>query len=243
MLALFKKEINNFLNSLIGYLVIIVFLVIISLILWVFPGNYNLLHAGFASLDGLFVAAPFVFLFLIPAITMRFFADEIRSKTLEILLTKPLTDMEIILSKFFAGLTLVFLSLIPTLTFVVTLYHFGMPPGNLDLGGVWGSYLGLLFLGASFVSIGLFASALTENQVVAFIIAVFLCGFIYIGFELIYTLGLFGGADLFVRNLGMYAHYISMSRGVVDTRDVVYFISLTVFFVVLTKIRLQSRYW
>jgi ABC-2 type transport system permease protein len=243
MLALFKKEINNFFNSLIGYIVIVVFLVIISLFLWVFPGNFNLLNAGFASLDGLFVIGPFVFLFLIPAITMRFFADEIRSKTIEILLTKPITDLEIILSKFLAGFTLVVLALIPTLTFVVTVYHFGLPPGNLDMGGVWGSYLGLLLLGASFVSIGLFASSLTENQVVSFIIAVFLCGFIYIGFELIYTVGIFGGTDLFVRNLGIYAHYISMSRGVVDTRDLIYFISLIVLFVFLTKIRLQSRNW
>ncbi|HSV89254.1 MAG TPA: gliding motility-associated ABC transporter permease subunit GldF [Bacteroidales bacterium] len=243
MFALFKKEINNFFNSLIGYIVIVVFLVIISLFLWVFPGNYNLLEAGFASLDGLFVVGPFVFLFLIPAITMRFLADEIRTKTIEILLTKPLTDLEIIFSKFFAGVALVLLSLIPTLIFVITIYHFGLPPGNLDMGGVWGSYLGLLFLGTSFVSIGLFASSLTENQVVSFITAVFLCGFIFLGFELIYTLELFGGADLFVRNLGIYAHYISMSRGVVDTRDLIYFISLTAMFIFLTKIRLQSRYW
>lgn len=243
MYALFKKEINNFFNSLIGYIVIVVFLVIISLFLWVFPGNYNLLEAGFASLDGLFVVGPFVFLFLIPAITMRFLADEIRTKTIEILLTKPLTDLEIIFSKFFAGVALVLLSLIPTLIFVITIYHFGLPPGNLDMGGVWGSYLGLLFLGTSFVSIGLFASSLTENQVVSFITAVFLCGFIFLGFELIYTLELFGGADLFVRNLGIYAHYISMSRGVVDTRDLIYFISLTAMFIFLTKIRLQSRYW
>jgi len=243
MLTLFKKEINNFFNSLIGYIVIAVFLLVVSLFLWVFPTDYNILQAGYANLDGLFVMGPFVFLFLIPAITMRFFADEIKSGTIEMLLTKPLTDLEIILSKFFAGVVLVLLSLIPTLVFVATVYRFGLPAGNLDMGGTWGSYLGLLFLGSAFVAIGLFASSLTENQIVSFIVAVFLCGFVFIGFEMIYTLDLFGSADLFIRNMGIYAHYTSMSRGVIDTRDLIYFLSLTGLFIILTKIRLESRKW
>ncbi|MEE4177302.1 MAG: gliding motility-associated ABC transporter permease subunit GldF [Bacteroides sp.] len=243
MLTLFKKEINNFFNSLIGYIVIAVFLIVISLFLWVFPTDYNILRAGYANLDGLFVMGPFVFLFLIPAITMRFFSDEIRSGTIEMLLTKPITDLGIILSKFFAGLVLVLLSLIPTIVFVITVHRFGLPHGNLDMGGVWGSYLGLLFLGAAFVAIGLFASSITENQIVSFIIAVFLCGFIFIGFEMIYTLELFGKADLLIRNLGIYAHYTSMSRGVIDTRDLIYFLSLTALFILFTKIRLESRKW
>jgi ABC-2 type transport system permease protein len=243
MLTLFKKEINNFFNSLIGYIVIAVFLIIVSLFLWVFPTDYNILRAGYANLDGLFVIGPFVFLFLIPAITMRFFADEIKSGTIEMLLTKPITDLEIIFSKFFAGVVLVLLSLIPTLVFVVTVYRLGLPAGNLDMGGTWGSYIGLLFLGSAFVSIGLFASSLTENQIVSFIIAVFFCGFIFIGFEMIYTLDLFGRADLLIRNLGIYAHYTSMSRGVIDTRDLIYFLSLIGLFIVLTKIRLESRKW
>lgn len=243
MLTLFKKEINNFFNSLIGYIVIAVFLIIVSLFLWVFPTSYNIIRAGYANLDGLFVVGPFVFLFLVPAITMRFFSDEIKSGTLEILLTKPITDVQIILSKFFAAVILVVFSLFPTLVFVATVYHFGLPAGNLDMGGTWGSYLGLLFLGTAFVAIGLFASSITENQIVSFMVAVFLCGFIYMGFELIYTLDLFGNADLLVRNLGIYAHYTSMSRGVIDTRDIIYFLSLISLFIILTKIRLESRKW
>lgn len=243
MFTLFKKEINNFFNSLIGYIVIAVFLIVISLFLWVFPTDYNILRAGYANLDGLFVMGPLVFLFLIPAITMRFFSDEIRSGTIEMLLTKPITDLGIILSKFLAGLVLVLLSLIPTLVFVITVHHFGLPPGNLDMGGIWGSYLGLLFLGAAFVAIGLFASSITENQIVSFIVAVFLCGFIFIGFEMIYTLELFGKSDLFIRNLGIYAHYTSISRGVIDTRDLIYFLSLTALFIIFTKVRLESRKW
>lgn len=243
MVTLFKKEINNFFNSLIGYIVIAVFLIIISLFLWVFPTDFNILRAGYANLDGLFVVGPFVFLFLVPAITMRFFADEIKSGTIEMLLTKPITDTEIILSKFFAAVVLVILALIPTLVFVATVYQFGLPAGNMDMGGTWGSYIGLLFVGTAFVSIGLFASALTDNQIVSFIIAVFLCGFIFFGFELIYTLDLFGNADLFIRNLGIYAHYTSMSRGVIDTRDLIYFLSLIALFIILTKIRLESRKW
>lgn len=243
MVTLFKKEINNFFNSLIGYIVIAVFLIIISLFLWVFPTDFNILRAGYANLDGLFVVGPFVFLFLVPAITMRFFADEIKSGTIEMLLTKPITDTEIILSKFFAAVVLVILALIPTLVFVATVYQFGLPAGNMDMGGTWGSYIGLLFVGTAFVAIGLFSSALTDNQIVSFIIAVFLCGFIFIGFELIYTLDLFGNADLFIRNLGIYAHYTSMSRGVIDTRDLIYFLSLIALFIILTKIRLESRKW
>ncbi len=243
MFTLFKKEINNFFNSLIGYIVIAVFLITVSLFLWVFPTSYNIIRAGYANLDGLFVIGPFVFLFLVPAITMRFFSDEIKSGTIEMLLTKPLTDVQIILSKFFAAVVLVVLSLIPTLVFVATVYHFGLPAGNMDLGGTWGSYSGLLFLGTAFVAIGLFASSITDNQIVSFIVAVFLCGFIFMGFELIYTLDLFGNADLFIRNLGIYAHYTSMSRGVIDTRDLIYFLSLTALFVILTKIRLESRKW
>ena len=243
MFTLFKKEINNFFNSLIGYIVIAVFLIVISLFLWVFPTDYNILRAGYANLDGLFVMGPLVFLFLIPAITMRFFSDEIRSGTIGMLLTKPITDLGIILSKFLAGLVLVLLSLIPTLVFVITVHRFGLPPGNLDMGGIWGSYLGLLFLGAAFVAIGLFASSITENQIVSFIVAVFLCGFIFIGFEMIYTLELFGKSDLFIRNLGIYAHYTSISRGVIDTRDLIYFLSLTALFIIFTKVRLESRKW
>lgn len=243
MLALLKKEISSFLNSLIGYLVIIVFLLINGLFLWVFPLQFNILDFGFASIDNLFMLSPFVFLFLIPAITMRSFADEQKTGTIEMLLTKPLSDMQIIAAKYLAGLVLVLFALLPTLVYFVSVYKLGLPPGNIDLGGMWGSYLGLLFLGAGFVAIGIFASSLAENQIVAFIIAVFLCGFLYIGFEFIYSLSLFGKIDLFIQSLGMNAHYTSMSRGVIDSRDVLYFGSLIAIFLLLTKIKLESRKW
>lgn len=243
MFTLFKREINNFFNNLIGYISIGVFLVINSLFLWVFPLDTNVLQSGYASLEGLFSIGPFVFLFLIPAITMRFFADEIKSGTIEFLLTKPLSDIRIVLAKYFAALVLVVFSLLPTLIYLVTVYQFGLPVGNIDMGATWGSYLGLLFLGAVFVSIGLFASSLTDNQIVSFVVSIFLCGFMYIGFEFIYTLDLFGPIDLFIRNLGVYAHYTSISRGVVDSRDVIYFISVITLFLLFTKIKLESRKW
>jgi ABC-2 type transport system permease protein len=243
MLTLFVREINNFFNNLIGYISIGVFLVINSLFLWVFPADTNVIQSGYANLDGLFSMGPFVFLFLIPAITMRFFADEKKSGTIEFLLTKPLTDMQIVMAKYMAAFTLVVFSLLPTLIYVLTVYHFGFPYGNMDMGATWGSYLGLLFLGAAFVAIGLFASSLTDNQIVSFIISIFLCGFIYIGFDFIYTLDLFGPVDLFIRNLGIYAHYTSISRGVVDSRDVIYFLSVSALFILLTQLKLQSRKW
>jgi ABC-2 type transport system permease protein len=243
MFTLFVREINNFFNNLIGYISIAVFLLINSLFLWVFPIDTNVIQSGYANLDGLFLMGPFVFLFLIPAITMRFFADENKSGTIEILLTKPLTDIQIVLAKFLAAFILVIFSLIPTLIYVVSVYRFGLPAGNMDMGATWGSYIGLLFLGAAFVAIGLFASSLTDNQIVSFIVSIFLCGFAYLGFELIYSLDLFGNLDLFIRNLGIYTHYTSISRGVVDTRDVLYFLSVVVLFLLFTKIKLESRKW
>ena len=243
MFTLLLKEVRGFLSSLIGYIVITVFLLINGLFLWVFANDFNILDFGYAGLDGLFMIAPFVFLFLIPAITMRSFADEHRSGTIELLLTKPLTDLQIILSKYFAGLILVIISVIPTFIYIISVYQLGMPRGNLDMGGLWGSYIGLLFLGASFVSVGLFASSLTNNVIISFIVAVFLSLFLYIGFDFIYSLDMFGPVDLFIKSLGINAHYTSMSRGVIDTRDLIYFISLVAVFVMLTKLSLESRKW
>ncbi|MCK4287780.1 MAG: ABC transporter permease subunit, partial [Bacteroidales bacterium] len=169
MITLFRKEISSFFSSLIGYIVITVFLLINGLFLWVFPLEFNILDFGYASIENLFMLAPIVFLFLIPAITMRLFADEKKSGTIEILLTQPLTDLEIILAKYFAGLVLVLFSLLPTLIYFFSVYQLGLPPGNIDTGGMWGSYIGLLFLGASFVAIGLFSSSITDNQIISFI--------------------------------------------------------------------------
>jgi ABC-2 type transport system permease protein len=243
MISLLFKEINSFFSSITGYLVIITFLLINSSFLWLFKGDFNLLDSGYASIDGLFLIAPWVFMFLIPAITMRLFADEKRLGTLELLLTKPLTELQIILSKYLAGLLLVIFSLIPTLLYFYTIYQLGNPVGNIDVGGTVGSYIGLLFLGASYTAIGLFASALTDNQVVSFIIGLALCFFFYFGFDQIAASQIFSGLDLFIYNLGINEHYVSMSRGVLDSRDVIYFISLTGLFILATRLILQSRNW
>jgi ABC-2 type transport system permease protein len=243
MFNLFVKEINGFLNSLIGYIVIIVFLVITGLFLWVFPLQFNIFDFGYANVDGLFILGPFVFLFLIPAITMRSFAEERRTGTLELLMTQPLTDLQLILAKFFAGVVLVIFSLIPTLIYVYTVYMMGLPRGNADLGSIWGSYIGLILMGSVFVAIGIFASAISDNQIISFIMALFLCFISYLGFEFIYTFALSGKIGLLIRSLGMNAHYTSISRGVVDTRDVIYFLSVMTLFIMLTKLKLESRKW
>jgi ABC-2 type transport system permease protein len=243
MFALYKKEISSFLNSLIGYIVIVVFLVIISLFMWVFPGEMNVLDAGYSNIDTLFIIAPWVFMFLVPAVTMRSFADERKTGTIELLLTRPLSDISIVLAKFFAGVTLVLLALIPTLVYYVSVHFLGNPVGNIDTGGMWGSYYGLFFLACGFVAIGVFASSVTENQIISFIIAVFLCFFFYIGFDSISNLSLLGKVDAFIIQLGIQEHYLSMSRGVIDSRDVVYFASLSALFLLFTKTVLESRKW
>ncbi len=243
MFTLFKKEVSSFLNSLIGYITILVFLLINGLFLFVFPTDYNLLDYGYAGLDGMFMIAPYVFLFLIPAITMRSFADEKKTGTIEMLVTKPLTDLQIVLAKYLSGLVLVIFSILPTLIYFFTVYQLGLPKGNLDLGGTWGSYVGLIFLGGAFTAIGIFASSVTDNQIVSFIISVVLSAFTYIGFDIIHSLALFGDFDLFIKSLGIAEHYASMSRGVLDTRDIIYFISLIGIFILLTKTSMESRKW
>lgn len=243
MFTLYKKEIRAFLSSLIGYIAICVFLLLVGLFLWILPTDSNLLNNGYAGLDSLFELAPWVFLFLIPSITMRSFADEKKAGTIEFLLTKPLTDMQIILAKYLAGITLVLFSLLPTLIYYYSIYKLGNPIGNIDSGGTWGSYIGLFFLASAFTSIGIFASSLSDNQIIAFILSVFLCFFSYIGFEYISRLDLFGKVDDFILSIGINDHYISMSRGVIDTRDIIYFLSLISLFTLLTKTSLESRKW
>ena len=243
MYTLLKKEIRSFLSSLIGYITITVFLLIIGLFLWVLQTDSNILDNGYANIDGLFIMAPWVFLFLIPAITMRSFADEKKAGTIELLLTRPLTDLQIILAKYSAGFVLVLFSLLPTLIYYYSVNRLGSPIGNIDTGGMWGSYIGLLFLGAAFVSIGIFASAITDNQVVSFILALFLCFFIYTGFDYLGSFALFGKIDNVILALGINNHYVSMSRGVIDTRDIIYFLSLIAIFILATRTVLESRKW
>jgi ABC-2 type transport system permease protein len=243
MWALIRKEVRGFLSSVIGYVVIAVFLLLTGLFMWGFHGNLHVLDQGYATLSTLFYVAPWVFMFLVPAVTMRSFSEEKRTGTIELLFTRPLTDLQIILAKYAASVFLVILALIPTLIYYLSIYYLGNPVGNIDHGGTWGSYLGLLFLSAGFASIGIFSSAISENQVVAFILALFLCFFCYSGLEQIASFDLFGTLDRFIQQLGIAGHYDSMSRGVIDTRDVMYFVSLSGIFVVLTKTVLQSRKW
>lgn len=202
-----------------------------------------MLDAGYASIDSLFVITPWVYMFLIPAITMRLFSEERKSGTIELLLTKPLTELQIILAKYFAGVLLVLFSLLPTLLYFYTVYDYALPQGNVDTGAIIGSYIGLFLLGAAFVAIGLFASSLTDNQVIAFIIALFFCFFCYTGFESVSNILPPGPISVLTLQLGINTHYSSISRGVIDTRDVVYYISLIGFFIMLTKLKLQSRKW
>lgn len=246
MFTLYLKEIRSFLSSLIGTIAIAVFVSLIGVFMWIIPtegGGYNILDNGFANIDPLFFIAPWIYLFLIPAITMRTFSEEKKNGTIELLLTRPLSDLQIVLAKYFAGLTLVVVSLLPTLIYYYSVHVLGAPKGNIDTGGMWGSYIGLLLLGAGFVSIGVFASAISDNQVIAFIMAMLLCFFTYIGFEYIAQSGVFGKYDAFFKSLGLNDHYSSMSRGVIDTRDVLYFISVIALFNISTKLVLESRKW
>ena len=241
MYSLFRKEIAGFFSSLIGYIVIIVFLLANSLFLWVFPGSYNIPDNGYATLESLFVISPWVFLFLVSAVTMRMFSEEKRHGTIELLMTKPLTDLQLILAKYFAALVLVLLSIIPTLIFFYSVYHLGNPIGNIDTGGTWGSFIGLFFLAAIYAAIGIFASSMTENQIVAFILAAIISLFLYIGLDAIASLPIFSSWENFITVLGINQHYKSMSRGVLDSRDIIYFISIAAFFILLSRTVIQSR--
>jgi ABC-2 type transport system permease protein len=243
MYAIFLKEVQQFFSTLIGYMAIIVFLLVLGLFVWVFPDT-NVLDFGYATLDSFFDMAPYILIFLIPAITMRSFAEEINSGTIELLATRPVTDLQIILGKYFAALLLVVIAIVPTIVYLITVYFLASPVGNIDLGGMIGSYFGLLFLGAVFVAIGIFCSSITANQIVAFIAGVFLCFFLYVAFDYVAQFGVFiGKNDYLVENLGLSAHYNAMGKGVVDSRDVVYFLSVISLFIAFTKTALSSRKW
>lgn len=241
MLAILKKEINTFFTSPIGYLVIAVFLLLNGLFLWIFKGEFNILDNGFADLSAFFLLSPWILIFLIPAVTMRSFADEKKQGTLELLLTKPISHLNIVLGKYLGALILIIIALIPTLLYVYSLWSLGSPQGNLDTGNLIGSYFGLLFLVGAYTSVGIFASSLTDNQIVAFILAVFICFFFYFGFEGLSNYNIFGD-ELYIEKLGMESHFKSMSRGVLDTRDMIYFLSISIAFIVMTKFNLNKAH-
>jgi len=241
MKSILLKELNSFFGSTIAYLVIAIYLVMNGLFLWVFEGDFNILHAGFADLNSYFFIAPWIFIFLIPAITMRSFSDEISNGTIEILKTKPITNWQIILGKYSASLLLIIIAILPTLIYVFSIYQLGNPVGNIEFGTTFGSFLGLLFLVSAYTAIGLFSSTISKNQVVSFIIAVCITLFLYQGFEAISTYTLFGSFDYIIQKFGMSEHYNSISKGVIDTRDLVYFISVTFLFLFLTNFRIQHE--
>ncbi len=242
MIQILIKEINIFLNSFIAYIIIAVFLTGIGLLMWVFPET-SVLEYGFADMGSFFSLCPYIFMFLIPAITMRMFSEEKRGGTMELLLTKPVRDIDIIMGKFLAGVALVLFSLLPTLIYYFTLSYLGNPPGNIDTAGVTGSYFGLFLLGAAFTAIGVFSSSFTENQVTAFVIAVFLSFLMYFGFNAISKTPVLSHIALLIDQIGMMYHYNSMSKGLIDTRDVVYFLSVTAAMLLLTNLILKSRKW
>ncbi|UMB55090.1 gliding motility-associated ABC transporter permease subunit GldF [Lutibacter sp. A64] len=241
MFPILKKELISFFSSPIAYLVIAVYLVVNGLFLWVFEGDYNILHAGFSDLSSYFFLAPWIFIFLIPAITMRSFTDEFNTGTIEILRTKPITDWQLIIGKYFGALILVVLAIAPTLIYVFSVYKLGNPVGNITFGTTIGSFLGLLFLVSAYTAIGIYASTLSNNQIVSFIIAVFSSFFLFYGFEALASYQLFGNSDYIIEKIGMNSHYTSIGKGVLDTQDLLYFISVTAFFLYLTKLRIHNE--
>lgn len=243
MLALYKKEISAFFSSLTGYVVIAVFLISSGLFMWVIPGQNNILDAGYSNIDTFFMLSPWVFMFLIPAITMRLFTDEIKSGTIELLMTRPIKDISVVMAKFYAALSIAIISILPTLVYFASVYQLGNPVGNIDIGGTWGSYIGLLFLACIYVAVGVFSSALTSNQIVAFILAAAISFLLYYGFEAFSLLFANTKTEYLLQKLSINDHYRSISRGVIDSRDIYYFLSVSALFLVTTKIKLQSRKW
>ncbi|MCX2493336.1 gliding motility-associated ABC transporter permease subunit GldF [Pedobacter sp. PF22-3] len=240
MYAVFKRELFSFLSSMVAYITIGIFLLVSGLLLWFFPDT-SILDYGYAELDGFFSLVPYLFMFLIPAVTMRSFAEERREGTFELLITRPIQIWQIIVAKYLASLVLVLFALIPTLVYYYSISKLGFPEGNIDSGAVIGSYIGLFLLGAAFTSIGIFSSALTKNQVIAFVVSAALCAFAFLGFDYSSQIAVFQSIENIIRNLGINQHYTSISRGVLDTRDLIYFISFSVFFLLLTKLIIGGK--
>ncbi|MBX3240550.1 MAG: gliding motility-associated ABC transporter permease subunit GldF [Chitinophagaceae bacterium] len=239
MFAICKKELRQFLGNFTGYLVIIVFLLLCSLFLFVFPET-NIFDAGYATLDQFFELAPWILLLLIPAITMRSFSEEFKAGTYEILVTRPLSRWQIILGKYFSSLLIVIIALLPTIVYVITIDR--LSTGGIDTGGITGSYIGLLFLAAAFTAIGLCCSAFTGNAVVSFLVSAFACFLLYIAFNAISKIPSFqGGLDYIIEMIGIDFHYRSISRGAVDSRDIIYFLSVIVLFLFITNKKLLTR--
>lgn len=243
MFSIYRREIGSFFSSLSGYVVIFVYLMINSLFMWILPGEWNILDSGYASLETLFIISPWVFLFLVPAVTMRMIAEEKRSGTLELLLSRPVNERHIIYAKFLASLTLVLLALLPCIIYYISVCVLGETPGNIDKGGTIGAFIGLFFLAGVYAAIGIFASSLSSNQVIAFIIAVISGFLVFVGFESFALLPGLQKIDEFVVRLGINEHYKSISRGVIDLRDIIYFIVAAGIFTEGAGLLIKARKW
>ncbi|OUV74743.1 MAG: gliding motility-associated ABC transporter permease subunit GldF [Flavobacteriales bacterium TMED123] len=241
MIALFRKEINQFFSTLIGLLTIIIFLLVNALMIWVFSSDFNVLDYGYANMYTFFTLAPILFLIFIPAVCMGLFSEEYSAGTIEILFTKPISLWNIVLSKYFAANILALLAILPTLIYFASIYLLGETVGNLDIGGILGSYLGLFMLSSAFISIGIFASTISNNQVVAFLIAIVLNAIFYYGFDILSEVTFLQQWDLLISKLGISAHYAVISNGIIDSRDLLYFISLCLVFLILSKTIIQSK--
>ena len=239
MISILKKEFNAFFSSAVGYLVIGLFLIANGLFLWVLKTDFNILNAGFADLNAFFDLTPWVFIFIIPAITMRSFVDEYNNGTMEILKTKPITNFQIVIGKFLGSGLIVLMTFLPTLIYAISIYLLSYPAGNIDIGSIVGSYLGLIFLGFVFAGIGIFGSSISKSQVVAFLIGVSLCFILYNGIGLV--LETLGSSNSYFESLGLSSHYKNIAKGVLDSRDVIYFLSIIVLFLGLTKIVVDER--
>ena len=240
MWSICKKELQQFFSNLIGYITIILFLLVSGLFLFVLPDS-NIFDFGYASLDKFFELAPWILLFLVPAITMRSLSDEFRGGTFEILQTRPLTRWQIVAGKYISVLLVILIAIIPTLIYVITIKALGTQNG-IDSGGILGSYIGLFLLAAVFAAIGICCSGFTGNAVVAFLISAFACLLLYFGFNALSRLSfLANGADYYVEMLGIDFHYRSISRGVMDSRDIVYFFSIIFLFLLITVKNLRKK--
>lgn len=240
MISIFRKELRSFFSNATGYIVIGIFLLLTGLFLWVIPGQYNIIDAGYANVDGLFYLAPWLFLFLCPAVTMRLFAEEKQTGTWELLATKPLSRLQLVLGKYFAGWVLVALALLPTLIYYFSVSYLAEPVGNVDSGAFWGSFIGLFFLSGIYVAIGTFSSSLSNNQIISFVVALVLSFFFYYGFDLVASFFTSGQAIQYLESIGINSHYKSMSRGVIDSRDVIYFVSVSVIFILATVKKIKN---
>lgn len=235
-----KKEWQQFFSSLTGYIALVVFLLLNGLFLFVFTDT-SILDFGYASLGSFFNLAPWILLFLVPTITMRGLADEYKAGTFELLKTLPLTPGQIVWGKFYGSLLVVITALLPTIIYAISVQQLSIT-GGIDIGATIGSYIGLILLGAVFTAIGICASSFTNNTVVAFITGAFVCFLLYNGFDAISKLPVFNaGLDYYIEMLGINFHYRSISRGVIDSRDIIYFTGIIILFLFITRRNLSKR--